>query len=29
LRGQKNSPNLYTKSGQTKGNSMGLGYAKA
>jgi len=29
LRGQKNSPNLYTKSGQTKGTSTGLGYAKA
>lgn len=34
LRGQKNSPNLYTKSGQTQSNSSGssssgLGYAKA
>tara|TARA_B110000438_G_scaffold136622_1_gene132056 strand:- start:693 stop:1178 length:486 start_codon:yes stop_codon:yes gene_type:complete len=29
LRGQKNSPNLYTKSGQTQGTSTGLGYAKA
>ncbi|MGK0247987.1 MAG: flagella synthesis protein FlgN [Oleispira sp.] len=29
LRGQKNSPNLYTKSGKTKGTSTGLGYAKA
>jgi flagella synthesis protein FlgN len=29
LRGQKNSPNLYTRSGQTKGTSTGLGYAKA
>lgn len=34
LRGQKNSPNLYTKSGQTQPNasgsgSSGLGYAKA
>ena len=29
LRGQKNSPNLYTKSGQTQPGSSGLGYAKA
>lgn len=29
LRGQKNSPNLYTKSGQSQGTSSGLGYAKA
>ncbi len=29
LRGQKNTPNLYTKSGQTQGTSTGLGYAKA
>jgi flagella synthesis protein FlgN len=29
LRGQKNSPNLYTKNGQTKATSTGLGYAKA
>lgn len=29
LRGQKNSPNLYTKSGQSQGSSTGLGYAKA
>jgi flagellar biosynthesis/type III secretory pathway chaperone len=29
LRGQKNSPNLYTRSGQTQGKSTGLGYAKA
>jgi flagella synthesis protein FlgN len=29
LRGQKNSPNLYTRSGQTKEASTGLGYAKA
>ena len=29
LRGHKNSPNLYTKSGQTQGTSTGLGYAKA
>jgi flagella synthesis protein FlgN len=29
LRGQKNTPNLYTKSGQSQGTSTGLGYAKA
>jgi len=29
LRGQKNTPNLYTKSGQTQPGSSGLGYAKA
>lgn len=29
LRGQKNTPNLYTKSGQTQTSSTGLGYAKA
>jgi flagellar biosynthesis/type III secretory pathway chaperone len=29
LRGQKNTPNLYTKSGQTQLGSAGLGYAKA
>jgi flagella synthesis protein FlgN len=29
LRGQKNTPNLYTKSGQSQGTSAGLGYAKA
>ncbi len=29
LRGQKNSPNLYTKSGKSQGSSTGLGYAKA
>lgn len=29
LRGQKNTPNLYTKSGQTQPGSAGLGYAKA
>jgi flagella synthesis protein FlgN len=29
LRGQKNTPNLYNKSGQSQGNSAGLGYAKA
>lgn len=29
LRGQKNTPNLYTKSGQTQATSTGLGYAKA
>ena len=29
LRGQKNTPNLYNKSGQTQGASAGLGYAKA
>ena len=29
LRGQKNTPNLYTKSGQTQKSSTGLGYAKA
>lgn len=29
LRGQINTPNLYTKSGQSQGSSTGLGYAKA
>lgn len=29
LRGKKNTPNLYTKSGQTQSGSEGLGYAKA
>ena len=29
MRGQKNTPNLYNKSGQTQGASAGLGYAKA
>ena len=29
LRGQKNTPNLYTKSGQAQTGSAGLGYAKA
>ncbi len=29
LRGKKNTPNLYTKSGQTQSRSEGLGYAKA
>ncbi len=29
LRGQKNTPNLYNKSGQSQGASTGLGYAKA
>lgn len=29
LRGKKNTPNLYTKSGQTQSGSQGLGYAKA
>jgi flagella synthesis protein FlgN len=29
LRGQKNTPNLYTKSGQSQTGSAGLGYAKA
>ena len=29
LRGQKNTPNLYTKSGQSQSGSAGLGYAKA
>jgi flagellar biosynthesis/type III secretory pathway chaperone len=29
LRGQKNTPNLYTKSGQAQPSSSGLGYAKA
>lgn len=29
LRGQKNAPSLYNKSGQTHGASAGLGYAKA
>ncbi len=29
LRGQKNTPNLYNKSGQSQGTSAGLGYAKA
>ncbi len=29
LRGQKNTPNLYNKTGQTQGASAGMGYAKA
>lgn len=29
LRGKKNTPNLYTKSGLTQSGSKGLGYAKA
>lgn len=29
LRGQKNAPNLYDKSGQAKASSAGIGYAKA
>ncbi len=29
LRGQKNTPNLYNKSGQTQGAPAGMGYAKA
>jgi flagella synthesis protein FlgN len=29
LRGQQNTPNLYTKSGQAQGVAKGLGYAKA
>lgn len=29
LRGQKNAPNLYDKSGQAKASSVGIGYAKA